>query len=243
MRTTFVVRVGEPVGPRTRLGDDRALLEREDGLGRSHEGEERLDGLPALGVGDRVLVALDGLELELLGSGQPREERSRPGRCRAQLEMRRAAERERPAPRNAPRSTRRDSSYSRRRGVAPIERRMPSIDDPGRVEDAEGVLVTLQVELIARRGVERAASIRSDFRAKAASRRSANPRRADTPLPRSRWSDQPPARAAQAPGGVEQRGELGEPVALALRGDRGELLADVLRRDHSPTPSSASTAA
>ena len=55
--------------------------------------------------------------------------------------------------------------------------------------------------------------------------------------------ERPVARAAEveAPGGVEQRGELGPPIALALRRDRGELLADVLGGDHRTTPSSASS--
>ena len=45
----------------------------------------------------------------------------------------------------------------------------------------------------------------------------------------------------EAAGSVEQPGELREAVALALGGDPGELLADVLGRDHSRTPSSASS--
>ena len=48
----------------------------------------------------------------------------------------------------------------------------------------------------------------------------------------------PVAGSAQvkAPRGVEQRRELGPPVALALRRDRRELLADVLGGDHSDDP-------
>ena len=44
----------------------------------------------------------------------------------------------------------------------------------------------------------------------------------------------------EAPRRVEERRELGAPVALPLRRDRRELLADVLGGDHRTVPSSAS---
>jgi hypothetical protein len=40
------------------------------------------------------------------------------------------------------------------------------------------------------------------------------------------------ASEVRATGDVEEAGDLGEPVALVRRGDRGELLAEVVRERH-----------
>ena len=87
-----VVCVREPVRPRARLRHDRTLLEREHGLGCSHEREQRLDRLPALRIGDRMRLAIGERELRALRMGQTSEQRRGLERSRAQLDVRRAAE-------------------------------------------------------------------------------------------------------------------------------------------------------
>jgi hypothetical protein len=97
------------------------------------------------------------------------------------------------------------------------------------------------VELVARRGVERTAAVRPDLRADA----TVDQERERPPRGRAaaEIEVQPPvARTAevQASCSMEERGQLGPTVALALRRDCGQFLADILRGDHSSTPSSAS---
>ena len=87
-----MVGVREAVGLRSRLGDDRPLLERENRLRRSHEREERLDRLPALRVRDGVACALGRRELDTLGVREAREQRRRLLRRGAQLDVRRVPE-------------------------------------------------------------------------------------------------------------------------------------------------------
>ena len=191
----------------------------------------------------RVRRALGGRELDALGACEPREERGRLGRRRAQLEVRRAPERqraraeERAAQVRGAAAAARDDSARR-----PLERRVTPIDDAGGSEHAQRVGIAVDMELKARRRVERPASIGADLGADPAlaEKRERPPRRGAAPEVEM---ERPVAAAAQmeAPGRVEQRRELGSPVALALWRDRRELLADVLRRDQSETPSSASS--
>ena len=49
----------------------------------------------------------------------------------------------------------------------PLERRVTSIDDTRRSQHAQRLVVSGDVELVARRGVERPAAVRSDLRADA----------------------------------------------------------------------------
>ena len=87
-----MVGVREAVRSRARLCHDRTLLEREHGLGRSHEREQRLDRLPALRVGDGVRLAIGERELRALRMGQTTEQRRGLERGGAQLDVRRASE-------------------------------------------------------------------------------------------------------------------------------------------------------
>ena len=119
---------------------------------------------------------------------------------------------------------------------------MPPIDDAGRREDAQRVVVAVDVQLVARRRVERAAPVRADLRTNPAvtQKREGAPSRG-TACEIEMEGPVPGAAQMEAPGRVEQRRELGSPIALSLRRDRRELLANVLGRDHSSTPSSASS--
>ncbi len=119
---------------------------------------------------------------------------------------------------------------------------MTAIDDAGGSEHAQRVGIAGEMELEASRSVERPAPIGPNLGADPAlaQERERPARRGAAPEVEVQ---RPVAASAQveAPGGVEQRRELGSPVALALRRDRRELLADVLRGDQSETPSSASS--
>ena len=87
-----VVGVREPVRPPASLRHDRAFLEREHGLGCSHEREQRLDRLPALRVGHRVRLAIGERELDPLRMRETDEQRHGFERGRAELDVRGAAE-------------------------------------------------------------------------------------------------------------------------------------------------------
>ena len=108
-------------------------------------------------------------------------------------------------------------------------------------EDLERSRVACDVELIPRRRIEGTATICPDLRPDPAlaQERECPPRRGAA----AEVEMQSPVACGtkvQAAGRVEERRELREPVARALRRDRGELFAYVLRGDHRTTPSSAS---
>ncbi len=99
---------------------------------------------------------------------------------------------------------------------------MTAVDDAGRREHAQGVGVALDMKLIARRRVERATAVRADLGADpaVAQERERTPCRCAA----AEVEMQPPVAGAaqmQAPGRVEQRGQLGSAIALALGRDRG----------------------
>ena len=187
--------------------------------------------------------ALGDRELDALGSRKPGEERRRVERGRPQLEVRRAAERERS------RAEKRTAQVGGAAAAArhdpprrPLERAVSPIDHACRRQDSQGVGVAVDVELVAGRASRTSGAGRCGSpTGSRSSRRRENARRAAAPLPRSRWSDQSPRPAqVEASRRVEQRGQLRPPVALAPGRDPPELLAHVLRRDHRTTPSSAS---
>ncbi len=237
-----VIRVRESVRPSADLRDYGALLEREHRLGGAHEGEQGLDRLPALRVYGRVGRALDGRELDALGMRKPDEECRRLLRGCPELDVRRAPERDRARAEECAAevcgatAAPRDDTPRR-----PLERCVASIYDPRRREDAERVGVSGDVQLVSGRRVERAATVGPDLGPDAAlaEKRECTPR--SRPAPEVEV-ERPVAGSAQvqAASRVEEGRELGATVALALRRDRRELLADVLRRDQSTTPSSAS---
>ena len=94
------------------------------------------------------------------------------------------------------------------------------------------------MELVARRLVERGALVRADLRLDV-ERAQERERAAGDGRAREVEVDGDVAAAAQvrAAGDVEEPGQLGEPVAVASRRDRGELVAEILREQaHSSTP-------
>ena len=99
-----VVGVGEAVRLPTQLGDDRALLQGEHRLDRTRGGEECLDGIPALRVGNRVARPLEDAEPDALCGGDDPQERGRrrASRCGARDAQLRPSESV-PPPRKAPR--------------------------------------------------------------------------------------------------------------------------------------------
>ena len=118
---------------------------------------------------------------------------------------------------------------------------MAPIDDPRCDEDAERALVAHDMELKASRVVEGAAPIRSDLGADAvlAEQGECSPRGRAAP----EIEVEPPLPAStemEVPSRVEESRDLGAAVASTDGGDARELLADVLRRDQSDTPSRAS---
>ncbi len=117
---------------------------------------------------------------------------------------------------------------------------MPTVDDACSGQHALRAFVAGDVELEARRPVERAPPVGPDLGADPALAQECK-RAAGGSTAAEIEMQRPAARApkVQAPGGVEQGRELRSPVALALRRDRRELLANVLGRDQMETPSSA----
>ena len=146
-----VVGVREAVRPSPRLGDDGALLQREHRLLRTHHGQQRLDRLPALRICERVAATLGDLELDPLGTRQPPEEGSRLSGCGSELEMGLAAQRDRPATEEGAAQIGAAAAAPRHDATGrPFQRRMSPVDDAGRREHAQRVLVTRDMELVAR---------------------------------------------------------------------------------------------
>jgi hypothetical protein len=117
---------------------------------------------------------------------------------------------------------------------------VPPIDDARGSEHPQRVGIPLDVQLKPGCGVESLTSIGADLGPEPAlaEQRKRPPRGGAT----AEVEMKPPVAAAsqmEAPRRVEERRELGPPVALPLRCDRRELLPDVLRGDQSETPSRA----
>jgi hypothetical protein len=106
---------------------------------------------------------------------------------------------------------------------------VPAVDDARGREHGERFVGSLDMELVARRRVERLPPIGSDLRADpaVAQERERATRGGTAPEVEVQRPLSTSAKV-KAPRGVEERGELGETVAFALRRDRRELLADVL---------------
>jgi hypothetical protein len=238
-----VIGVREPIRARPRPRDDRPLLEGEHRLGRTHEREKRLDRLPALRVRHGMRLALGDRELHTLVVREPGQQRRGLREGSAKLDVRRAAQRE--GARAEERAAKVRSPTAATTDHAPwraVERPVSPVDDARGGKDPQSVVVPVDVELVARRRVERSAAVRADLgpdsavaqKGERTSGRCAAPE-VEVERPVSR-----PAKM-EAPRRVEQCRELGSAVALALRRDRRELLPDVLGRDQRTTPSSASS--
>lgn len=238
-----VIRIRPSVRTAAYLGYDRSLLEREHGLRCAHEREERLDRLPALRVCDGMSLAVGQRERRALGSGKPSQQRRGLQRGHAQLDVWGATERERPGTEKRTAKIRRAAAASANNPARrSLEGCVPAVDDTGGCKNAKRALVAVDVQLVTRRGVERPPSIRSYLRANPAVAQERE--RAPGRCTASEIEMQSPVASSakmQAPGRVEESRQLGTLIALALRGDGGELLANVLGCDHRTTPSSASS--
>ena len=237
-----VVRIRQPIRLRARLRDHRSLFEREHGVGGAGEREQRLDRIPALGIGSSVARALHHAERDVEISCDLPEERRRGERRRPELEMRSTSDREgssaeeRPTQVRAPTAPARDDASRRT-----LERRVPAVDDARCDEDVERARVALHVELEARRAIERAPAVGADLGPDSfvAEQRERPARSCAAPEVEMK-APLPVSAQVEVARGMEERGELRTPVAVACRRDARELLADVLGRDQRDTPSSPS---
>ena len=111
-----------------------------------------------------------------------------------------------------------------------VERCEPLRQDSRLVQHLERVIVTGDVELVARRALERVLPVGADLGrdaevAEQAERAAGNCGARHVQVDR----DLPAAAEVHAAGRVEQARELSEPVAIAARRDRGELVPEILR--------------
>ena len=238
----------EPVRLRAGVRQHCTLLECKDRVDRSSRAEDRLDRLPALRVRKGVARPLGGHELdpfvlrrnpEKLGTGAGRH---------SQLEMRRPVNRQRATAQKgtaqigaaAARAAHETPRWARQRPVVPVE-------DAGLHEARQRRRAAGHVQLESRRPVERVPFVRPDLgvdpeRAQQCERAARDRRRRQVEMQRHL----PPTAEVQVPRRMEQRRELGEPVASAGRRDGCELSTDVCgerrrRIRHNSTPSSESS--
>ena len=211
-----VVGVRESVRLGSHLGDDAPLLEREHGVDDAGGEQVALDLLPALRVRAGVCRAL------LAPSAARRRPRRR---CAGRRRPRRSASAPRGAGSAGPSATRRrgtrregrrrGSTDARRRAGRPLEQaggRRPRTPACASVSSVS--VRPLDVQLVARRAVERAATVGADLGRDAEVGEQRNARRASAEDARSRWNETAPRpRRCTAPGRVEERRDLGEPVA------------------------------
>src|SRR5918995_1549426 len=231
-----LVGVREAVRAALRRGDDGVLVERQDGVARAGVCEHVGDGLGALRVRDGVPAAVDHGERR-----KGREELRALERGRPDLEMRgprpaeRAAAEQRSAQVRTAAARSADDPFRRPFGGA---RACPQDSRFG--EHVEGNGVSLDVHLVPRRAVERTPPVGPDLGADA--------ERAEEAECTARYAgarevevnaDPPAAEEVDAPRRVREARELGEPVAVALGCDRGELVAQVLRARHPRAPACA----
>ena len=159
-----VVRVGEPVRPRAGRGDDGALLEAERGPVGAEEGEELGDRVRGLRVGDGVPAAVVDGEAESLGVRQRGEELGALDVRAPKLEV------GVPRPAHGPGGEERAAQV---RGAAaraahdprgrPLQRREARVEHACLVQHLEGAGVVVDVDLKARRVLERLALERADL--------------------------------------------------------------------------------
>ena len=214
-------------------------------LARAREREQVADRLVPLRVGDRVRAPLGDAQRDALARGDVGEELARRrARSRPQLEMRVARARERAARRAARRAGRRRGSTSGRRRASAAARaaRRDAESTPASRSTAERALVDVDVELVARRPVERAAAVGADLRADA---EVAQQRERAARGGRAREvevdGDAACPRRCQAPATWKSAESSASRQQRRARRDRGELVAQLVRERHSVTPSSASS--
>jgi hypothetical protein len=215
-----VVGVREPVRTRLRRPDDAALREREDGAGRARGRQQLSDRLRALGVRGRVVAPFLNRHLDALRLSDFGDELSACPMLRPDLQVPRGdapAAEQRTAQVGAAAAGTTDHPLRR-----PLERRQPGADDAGLVEHLHRARLAGHVELVPRLPAEGAPAVAPDLAGHAESAQEAE-RAPSHARGRQIEVQRDLAAAAQvdATGGVEERRELREAVALPPRGDPG----------------------
>jgi hypothetical protein len=226
-----VVGVGKAVGARARRRHNCALLEHEDGAPGAGEGEHARDCLGAFCVGDRVPSPVRDPQLHALLRGDTCDEIRAFRLCASQLEVGRARPAERTTTEKRAAQVRTAATGARDHTSGRTgERRESGAQDSGLVQHLYSPLVAGNVELVPRRTIERASLVGTDLGGdteptQEAERTTCDGRVRDVEVKRDRAA----AFQVNAPRRMEQARELGEPIALLPRGDRGKLAAEILR--------------
>jgi len=226
-----VVGVGKAVRARARRGHNGALLEDEDGAPGPGKGEDARDRVSAFGVRDRMAAPVRDPQLHALLGGDACDEVRALRLGAAQFEVRCARPAEgtptekRAAQIRTAATGARDHPSRRTR-----ERREARAQNSGLVQHLHRALVSCNMELVPRRTVERAPLVGTDLGGDAEPAQQAEGTACDRRVRHVEVKrDRAAAFQVNAARRVEQARELGEPIALLPRRDRGELVAEVLR--------------
>ena len=233
-----MVRVGKAVGACASRGHDCGFLKGEHGVARARGNEHIGDRFRPFCVRDRVSTPIEHGERRSLASRDLGDELRAAERRRAELEMRctrprqRAAAEEGAAKVGGTATCARDDSPGRM-----FERREPLRQHSRLVQDLECTIVPCDVQLVPRRTLERVLPVRADLRRHAEVPQEAEGTARDGGVGDVEMHGDPPASLQMdAARGVEQAGELCQPVAVAPRGDRRQLVPKVVRERHPRAP-------
>ena len=160
-----MVGVRKPVRVGAQPGHDRPLLEREHRVPRAGRDQQRLDLLRPLRVGNGVAPAVEHAQLRPTRCGEPGEEVGARERGGPELEVRRARPRERPA---AEQGTAQVGAAAAGTGNNtagwPLDRCQSPVEHTCLAEQLERARLSLDVELVAGRAVERLPAVGADLR-------------------------------------------------------------------------------
>ena len=226
-----VVGVCESVRTGPGCGDHGTFLEEEHGLVRPGECQHVRDRLHPLRIRDGMTAAVENTEVRALFVGDAGKERGAVRACAPDLEVRRA----RPAEGSAAEER---ASHIRTAAAGPrdhsprgmLERGQARTEDAGLVEDLKRAVVSCHMELVAGPALERAAPVGPDLRSNPESPQqtegaAGNRRVGDVEVN----GDLTSSLEVHAPRRMEEPGQLRESIALASRGDRRELVPEILR--------------
>ena len=226
-----VVGIRKPIRTGASRSQDSALLEDEHAASCSGKGEHSFDRIHAFRVRDGVTAAVGDTKVDTFLCRQTRDEVCALRLGAAKLEMGRAWSAERCTAEQCAAQIRATAARTCDDSARRCRQRSESrAEHTGFVQDLERALVSGDVQLVARRTVERTALVRADLgcdsecaqKAECASRDS---RVGDVEMDRDRAASP----QMDAAGRVEEPGQLGQTIAFAPRRDRGELVAEVLR--------------
>jgi hypothetical protein len=226
-----VIGIGKPVRARPRGRHDGAFLEQQDRSSGAGEREHARDRVDAFRVRDSVTTPLHDTELHSFLGGKPRQELGPLGLGTSELQMRRARTAERTTAEQRPAQI----------GAAAAgtcddpprwdgKGRQAGAQDAGFVQNLERVLVSGDMELVARGPVESPPPVRADLGRDAEPSQQAEGTANDGGVGDVEVEgDLAATPQVDAARGVEQPRQFGQPVALAAGRDRGELAAEILR--------------